>query len=74
MAAITLTTFNGATPVRETLPQTNLADAVEATMARAREAYEYVKVMSMGPDSADIWASRSETNPEFGEGYFLEVK
>lgn len=74
MATITLTTFNGAAPVRETLPQANLADAVEATLNRARETYEHVKVMSMGPDSADIWASRSETHPEFGEGYFLEVK
>lgn len=74
MATITLTTFNDATPVRETLPQTNLADAVEATLSRARETYEHVKVMSMGPDEATIWGARSEEYPCFGEGYFLEVK
>lgn len=74
MATITLTTFDGATPVRETLPQTNMEDAVEATINRARETYEHVKLMASGPSEATIWGARSEEYPCFGEGYFLEAK
>lgn len=74
MATIELITFNGATPVRETLPQTNLADAVEATLNRAWETYEHVKLMTSGPSEVAIWGARSEEYPCFGEGYFLEVK
>lgn len=74
MPTITLTTFDGATPVTETLPQTTLADAVEATLARARTEWPEAFVQHMWPDGADLWGCKSRDYQCFGTGYYLNVK
>lgn len=72
--SITRTHFQGATPVTETLPQDNLADAVEATLTHARETYRHATVQRMDNTSADIWACSDPDWRCFGQGYYVEIK
>ncbi|SDR77659.1 hypothetical protein [Corynebacterium timonense] len=71
---ITRTHFDGVTPITETLPHDNLAEAVEATLAHAREKYRHATVKRMDTTSVDVWACNNPDFRHFGQGYYLKIK
>ncbi|MGV0351643.1 hypothetical protein ACUY2G_12160 [Corynebacterium guaraldiae] len=73
MPTITRTHFEGATPITERLPHNTLAEAVEATLAHAREEYRHAHVKRMDNTSADLWACNNPDWPSFGQGFYLET-
>lgn len=73
MSAITRLHYEGAKPVRETLQETTITDAVDATVAHLRTRNREVVIEKMTTDSAQLWAGEDTKWQCFGRMYFLEL-
>lgn len=71
---ITRTHFEGVNPVRVTLPESTLPDAVEATLAHIRTQHPHALVLRMNGTEATLWGGRDPEYIEFGLCYFLKTQ
>ena len=72
--AITITQFDGAGVTTRRTPYASIVDAVDSVKQAASGKYNVVRVVALGPRSADVWAY-NESGPGWdGVVYAIQME
>lgn len=75
MSTITRTYLDeNAKPVTVTLEETNISDAISATLQYAQQKYKNAEITGMLSDRVNIWGFNDPNFKNFGQGYYLHIE